>query len=280
MDPDPQAPPQSEPPTPVGAAPRPGVVQRMLGWVRSHNDATQARWDAVLEIPRIRRTRFLAKVVAIHARYTCGYLMTGFLVSAPIQLGRGHEGGGAIFKSIFLGSAFLLPFVALIPFTRIAWEKMRLPEFKNLELGLTRWATIASVAFLALTGLVQLFADPQGPVAWLFDPHIAWVNLGLMAFAWVRIQFDAWLFREFYTLHPDDDTLVLFRLPQDMRERAAAPCVDLAPPPADAPAPASEPAAIEPTEGPRAGAPEAAQASPLAAATAAPADRDVVPPPD
>lgn len=152
--------------------------------------------------------------MAIHARYSCGYLMTGFLVSAPIQLSRGHEGDGAIFKSIILGLFCALPFVLLIPFTRVRWESMRLPEFKNLELGLTRWATITSVAFVALAYICRWIAAEKSPMRWLFDPHIAWVNLGLMAFAWVRIQFDAWLFREFYTLHPDDDTLVLFRLPQ------------------------------------------------------------------
>ncbi len=232
----PQEPAAASPtPTTPTAPARPGVIGRLLGWIKSHNDATQARWDAVLEIPRIRRTRFLAKVVAIHARYTCGYLMTGFLVSAPIQLGRAHDGGGAIFKSIFLGSAFLLPFVALIPFTKIAWDKMRLPEFKNLELGLTKWATIASIAFLAFSGVVQLFAAESSPVRWLFDPHIAWVNLGLMAFAWVRIQFDSWLFREFYTLHPDDDTLVLFRLPAAMRELPRPPADEHAPPVASQP---------------------------------------------
>lgn len=195
----------------------------MRAWIKRRNDATQARWDSVLEIPRIKRTRFLAKVVAIHARYSCGYLMTGFLVSAPIQLSRGHEGNGAIFKSIILGLAFALPFVLLIPFTRVRWDNMRLPEFKNLELGLTRWATITSVVFLLVTGFVQVTAADESPMRWLFDPHIAWVNLGLMAFAWVRIQFDAWLFREFYTLHPDDDTLVLFRLQPEQSPRATEP---------------------------------------------------------
>jgi hypothetical protein len=191
-------------------------------WIKRRNDATQARWDSVLEIPRVKRTRFLAKVVAIHARYSCGYLMTGFLVSAPIQLSRGHEGDGAIFKSIILGLAFALPFVLLIPFTRVRWESMRLPEFKNLELGLTKWATIASVVFVGVAYVAQVVAAEKSPLRWLLDPHIAWVNLGLMAFAWIRIQFDAWLFREFYTLHPDDDTLVLFRLPSPAPAPAAA----------------------------------------------------------
>lgn len=243
---DPSAPAPPSPPE-APTSPPPGLVGRVLAWLEARNDATQARWDAVLEIPRVRRTRFLAKVAAIHARYTFGYLMAGFLVSAPIQLGRGHEGDGAIFKSIILGLACLVPFVVLIPFTKVAWDKMRLPEFKNLELGLTRWATIASVAFLAVTWGVQLFAAPTSAAAWLFDPHVAWVNLGLMAFAWVRIQFDAWLFREFYTLHPDDDTLVLFRLPRDMRRpspaaarETSAPDGDAAPPPAVAAASTDE----------------------------------------
>ena len=237
--------PQPAPPASPGASKTPpGGV---LGWIKARNDATQARWDAVLEIPRVRRTRFLAKVVAIHARYTCGYLMTGFIVSGPIQLGRGKEGGGAIFASILLGLAFLLPFVALIPFTKIAWEKMRLPEFKNLELGLTRWALIASVGLLLFTWCVQAFAIPGTPLTWLFDPHLAWVNLVLMLFAWVRVQFDAWLFREFYTLHPDDDTLVLFRLPADMRRapaRAPGDAAIVEPPP---PATVVEPSGASPS---------------------------------
>ncbi|MCO5166490.1 MAG: hypothetical protein M9894_09010 [Planctomycetes bacterium] len=217
-EPPPAAGPPASPPAPV-EPPRPGPLGRVLAWIKARNDATQARWDAVLEIPRIKRTRFLAKVVAIHVRYACGYLMAGFLVSAPIQLGRGHEGGGAIFKSILLGLLFLIPFVALIPFTRMAWENMRLPEFKNLELGLTMWASIGCAAFLVATWVVQLATPAESVAHWLFDPHVAWVNLGLMVFAWLRIRFDAWLFREFYTLHPEDESLVLFR----SRAPAAAP---------------------------------------------------------
>lgn len=201
-------------PTAAAVDPRQGPLGRVRAWIKARNDATQARWDAVLEIPPIKRTRFLAKVVAIHVRYASGYLMAGFLVSAPIQLVRAHEGPDPIFKSIALGLLFLIPFVVLIPFTRMAWENMRLPEFKNLELGLTLWASIGCAAFLVLTWIVQLAAPADGAARWLFDPHIAWVNLGLMIFAWLRVRFDAWLFKEFYTLHPGDESLVLFRPPR------------------------------------------------------------------
>jgi hypothetical protein len=234
------------------------VVGRLRAWIKARNDATQARWDLALAVPRVRRTRFLAKVIAIHVRYACGYLMTGFLVSAPIQLGRVHEGGQAIFKSILLGLIFAVPFVALIPFTRIDWTKMRLPEFKNLELGLTKWSTIGGAAFLLFALLSRPFTAEGSPARWLLDAHIAWVTLGFMAFAWVRVQLDSWLFKEFYVLHPDDDTLVLFRLPPEERK---APAAETAAAPV-------EPRVAEPAPGPTE--PSAAGAPPAGEADASP----------
>jgi hypothetical protein len=195
----------------------PGPITRFRTWLKARNDATQARWDEVLRVPRVKRTRALAKVVAIHVRYVCGYLMTGFLVSAPISLVMRKEAASEILASIVLGGLFALPFVALIPFTKIDWAKMRLPEFKNLELGLIKWATIASAGFLAFTAIVHMviWSKTTTPLEWLLDPHIAWVNLVLMSFAWLRFWFEHWMFRDFYRLHPEDDTLVLFRLPTE-----------------------------------------------------------------
>lgn len=236
---EPQVPPPA--PAPPPAAP-PSPLARALAWLKARNDATQARWDDVLAVPRVKRTRLLAKVIAVHVRYVCGYLMTGFLVSAPISLGMRHEGPSAILASILLGAIFALPFVALIPFTKIDWAKMRLPEFKNLELNLIKWATVASAAFLVLTWLVRgvVRSPTTTPLEWLLDPHIAQLNLVLMAFAWLRFWFEHWMFRDFYTLHPEDDTLVLFRLPPEPRsERPSTSAPQPRPPAPVEPGPAA-----------------------------------------
>jgi hypothetical protein len=237
----PEVPPPAPPPPPPPATPSP--LARFLVWLKARNDATQARWDDILAVPRVARTRLLAKVVAVHVRYVCGYMMTGFLVSAPISLGMRHEAPDVIVASILLGGLFALPFVALIPFTKIDWAKMRLPEFKNLELSLIKWSTIASLAFLLTTHVVRLAVRSPNttPLEWLFDPHIAWVNLVLMGFAWLRFWFEHWMFRDFYTLHPEDDTLVLFRLPPEARGDARAPS---SPPP-----PTAEPGRAPPGPG-------------------------------
>jgi len=171
---------------------------------------TESHWARVLV--GVQRTRIVTRVILIYARYTCGYLATGFLISAPLQLVT-HREWGDMFKSLILGVAFALPFLLLIPFTQLEWERMRLPEFKNFELALTRWASYCAGAFFALSGLLQITA-PETTLGWLCDVRVAWVELVLMFFAWVGVKFHTVLFREFYTLKPDDDDLVLVGLAQ------------------------------------------------------------------
>ena len=123
------APPNTNGPTPSS---------RLTQWVETRRDKAEANWRFI--DAELHRTRLLATVFLLHLRYTFGYLAFGFLVSAPIQLTtQRHEWGDQVLKSLALGLGCVLPFLLLWPFTRIAWERMRVPEFKNLELALTRW---------------------------------------------------------------------------------------------------------------------------------------------
>tara|TARA_R110002072_G_scaffold113619_2_gene243300 strand:+ start:414 stop:1019 length:606 start_codon:yes stop_codon:yes gene_type:complete len=156
------------------------------------------------------RTRLVAKVFLLHVRYVFGYLAFGYLVSAPLQIGRLHEDGwlSGIAVCLVLGFACLIPFLVLYPFTRIAWERMRIPEFKNLELALTGWAAIAAAVFVAAAGIVRWPLRLEGAVLDVFNPNVAWLCFGLMFFAWVRVKFHTVLFREFYTLRDEDDLVL------------------------------------------------------------------------
>ncbi|MEZ6185826.1 MAG: hypothetical protein R3F62_12550 [Planctomycetota bacterium] len=191
---------------------------RLGRWLRLKQYEAERRWADPRE--HFRHKRLLAKVVLLHVRYTCGYLATGFLISAPIQLGT-QDHWDSIGKSLVLGLICTLPFVVLWPFTRVDWERMRLPEFKNLELAQTRWAVYASGAFLLVCGLARLW--PDGSLLWLFDVRIAWLSLLLMAFAWLRVKFHTLVFREFYTLKPDDDLVLSYRPPLRDTEPEPAP---------------------------------------------------------
>jgi hypothetical protein len=237
------------------AAPAEGGVSRLSSWAASRRDKAERNWrflDAELQ-----RTRLLTKVVLLHARYTFGYLAFGFLVSAPIQLGMRHEAGWTegLVKSIVLGVLFALPCLLLWPLTIIDWHRMRIPEFKNLELALTRWAAIAAGVWLAACFVFGRVLDVGGWTGWLLDLKVAWTNLGLMFFSWVRVKFHTVMFREFYTLKPDDD-LVLRVPPSKLKvfgEQKASTPAEPTPPPAteEIAAPAPEPggdAAGEATE--------------------------------
>lgn len=112
------------------------------------------------------------------------------------------------------------------------------PEFKNFELALTRWASYCAAAFFVFAGVLQLTA-PQSRLGWLCDFRVAWVELVLMSFAWVGVKFHTVLFREFYTLKPDDD-LVLVGLRTRIDPRRLAPGHEDEPP---------KPGAAEPLSG-------------------------------
>lgn len=221
---------------PASAAPPAGPLGGLKAWIRRRNDRTHERWNALLEDhgARLARTRLLVTVILVHVRYTLGYLAVAFLVSAPIQLR--HAALEQIVHSVVLGLACLALMAVLIPLTKVDWARMRLPEFKNLELGLTQWASLATVAFLLLSFVADFVWGENSLVGKLADRHVAWSAFTLMAFSWVRIRFDAWLFRDFYTLHPDDDTLVLFKTrppsPRPLPSGATASTAPAGPPPA------------------------------------------------
>ena len=42
----------------------------------------------------------------------------------------------------------------------------------------------------------------------MWDERVAWLTLGLMFFGWIRVKFHTILFREFYTLKPEDDLVL------------------------------------------------------------------------
>jgi hypothetical protein len=222
------SPPAPAPPAPPPApAPHPGPggpVSGLKAWVKQRNDRTQARWDALVETHghHLARKRLLLKVALVHIRYTCAYLATAFLVSTPYQLiwqlFRATSGdasreprAGPIVHSLLVGLALLLIMAILIPLTRIDWSKMRLPEFKVFELNLAWWALVVSAAYLALSIVADPIWGDDSAVGQLCDRRVALPVFTLMAFSWVRGKFDAWLFKDFYTLHPDDDSLVLFK---------------------------------------------------------------------
>lgn len=200
------------------ASPAPeGRWSRLQAWAAARRDRAERNWrflDAELQ-----RTRLLTKVVLLHARYTFGYLAFGFLISAPIQLGLAHEAGWVegLFQSLALGVLFGLPALLLWPFTIIDWHRMRIPEFKNLELALTQWAALAAGAWLAIAFLVSRVLEVEGWPGWLCNVEVAWTNLGLMFFSWVRVKFHMVMFREFYTLKPDDD--LVLRVPPSRLKR-------------------------------------------------------------
>ena len=221
--------PSSADPSPSPSAPAPhpgpgGPVSGLKAWVKQRNDRTQARWDALVETHghHLARKKLLLKVALVHIRYTCAYLATAFLVSTPYQLiwqlFRATSGdasqeprAGPIVHSLLVGLALLLIMAVLIPLTRIDWSKMRLPEFKVFELNLAWWALVVSAAYLALSIVADPIWGDDSAVGQLCDRRVALPVFTLMAFSWVRGKFDAWLFKDFYTLHPDDDSLVLFK---------------------------------------------------------------------
>lgn len=154
---------------------------------------------------------FLTKIFLLHIRYVFGYLSAGFLVSSPIYLGTkmiGQFGSVEwepatfwhIYYSIITGLICLVPFVLLIPVTRIEWENMRVPEFKIFELTLTRWASYVSLAYLITCAVMSFKFGYDVREPWWFDLQIAWMVFTLMVSAWAKIKIQTIMFRDFYEL--------------------------------------------------------------------------------
>lgn len=181
-------------------------------WWRLRKQATELRY--AMAFKGVQRTRVVTQVLLLHVRYTCGLLATGFLVSAPIQLGTSRQ-WDEIWRSLLLGLAFGIPFVAFAPLTNIDWGRMRLPEFKNLELAFTRWAVWVSLA-LFLVGVLSDWLQ----LGWVLDAQVTWVSLVLTLFAWVRVKVHILMFREFYTLRQGEDLVVSLPLGYDTKPPA------------------------------------------------------------
>lgn len=215
--------PKSEPPAESGQGSE-SLLSRCSAWWKRRREAVESNWQFLDS--ELHRGRLLTVVLLLHLRYTFGYLAFGFVISAPLQLAYRSEWGDHILKSFLLGALCIIPFVCLWPFTRIDWGRMRVPEFKNLELALTRWATVLAFGFLLFTAVVRLFAgesdDGEAWWVWVCDVRVAWLTLGLMFFAWIRVKFHTLLFREFYTLRPSDD-LVLRVPPSQLKLNLAPP---------------------------------------------------------
>lgn len=250
----------SDPPPADPSPPEPGFLSQLGGWFARRRDKAEKNWRFV--DAEVKRGRLLTQVFLLHLRYTFGYLAFGFLVSAPIQLGWRRElsMGGHVFKSLALGLACVVPFLVLWPFTRIAWEKMRVPEFKNLELALTRWATVLALLFVIFAASVTVLfghpdAGPDGEIpalpwwVWICDVRVAWLTLGLMFFSWIRVKFHTLLFRDFYTLKAEDD-LVLRVPPSQIKLDLSDPEAPKPPdsPKPEPPKPASDPPESDPPE--------------------------------
>jgi hypothetical protein len=176
--------PELPPPAPPSPAPPPPP-----------ETASQAvsRLRVALDERRRRVARFL-----LHVRYVFGYLAGGFLVSVPISLGS-RIGAGldlaealkAIGFSVAYGVVLLVPFIALIPFSRIEWKEMRVPEFQLFELSVTRSATGVSLLLFVLSLQIHTFSK-------LAEPRVTWTVFVLMLFAWGNIKVQTKLFPEFY----------------------------------------------------------------------------------
>ena len=138
----------------------------------------------------------------LHARYVCGALATGFLVSVPVgviqRLGSGvtfAEGLPELSISFSYGLLLLLPFWGLGKLAPFDWKVVRVPEFQMFELTVARTTTFVS-GFL---GLVSFYGHA---VNRFVQPKLFWNVCVLMAFAWGRLELLRWLYPEFYRASP------------------------------------------------------------------------------
>ena len=230
--------------------PRTSALWMVWGWVRAFGRAVRWVWGGGGE--RIRwgqlfsekkSFRLLFQIFLFHVRYTFGYLAAGFLVSVPVQLVASSEGtDGRIFSSLAMGLACTIPFIALWPFTLLHWERMRLPEFKNLELAWTRWGVYAALGFLLLSVGTEIFT-PKHWLAHTTDPRVAYLVLVLMLCAWARVKFHTFFFRDFYKLKEGDD--LVLALPEREPTPTPAPAEELASEEAEDPEPSEQPETSE-----------------------------------
>lgn len=173
-------------------APPPGPPETRTDRIRRLGVAVRAQVDEKAQ--RVARA-------LLHVRYVSGYLASGFLVSVPIQLvwnvgyGRKSMTEAAVQAAISIsyGAVCLLPFFGLIPFSRIDWHAMNVPQFQLFELRATRSATVASAA------LTVLSLQAHWKWSWI-EPEIFWTVFLLMLFAWGRVRLLTLLFPEFYQL--------------------------------------------------------------------------------
>lgn len=149
------------------------------------------------------RARLRAKISLLHLRYVLGYLAAGFGVSAPVTLGfqiyYGQDSGEVLALtglSLLYGLAILVPFVLLEPVTHVAWEKMRVPEFRIFELAVSRSAAIVSLV-LFLVSLLRFGSFGARMARWL-PPGLFWTVFVLMGTAWAKIKAQTYIFPEFY----------------------------------------------------------------------------------
>lgn len=149
------------------------------------------------------RARLHAKFSLLHVRYVLGYLAAGFGVSVPVTLGYqiyyGQDAGEVLALtglSLLYALVCLVPFVLLEPMTRVAWEKMRVPEFRIFELGVSRAAAIVSLGFFALS-LIRAGNFGAHMARWL-PPGLFWTVFVLMGTAWAKIKAQTYIFPEFY----------------------------------------------------------------------------------
>jgi hypothetical protein len=98
--------------------------------------------------------------------------------------------------SLAYGIGLGLPFLALEPITRIAWQKMRVPEFRMFELAVSRSAAIVSFALFCVS-MVRPASISASMTRWL-PPGLFWTVFVLMGTAWAKIRAQVVLFPEFY----------------------------------------------------------------------------------
>jgi hypothetical protein len=175
-----------------------------------------------------RRARAHAKIHLLHVRYVLGYLAAGFGVSAPVTLGYqvyyGQAAGemfGLTGLSVLYGTLLLIPFFLLEPVTRVAWERMRVPEFRMFELTVSRWSMYASLALFVLS-MLRIGAFAERMARWM-PPGLFWTVFVLMGTAWAKIKAQVLIFPEFYADRGGDRILHVPPVDEDMPADQPAP---------------------------------------------------------
>lgn len=160
------------------------------------------------------RARHRAKITLLHVRYVLGYLAAGFGISAPVTLGYQIYYGRDTTEMLALtglsaiyGVLFVVPFLVLAPVTRIEWERMRVPEFRNFELTVSRYSAIVSLG-LFVVSLLRFGSWADRMARWL-PPGLFWTVFVLMGTAWAKIKAQTIIFPEFYADQGGDRVLAV-----------------------------------------------------------------------